>query len=130
MITSPAFTGARVLGAVLCEDALRRTIDGRPAVDYLWQVKGVLPFLRIDVGVSAEHALAADLIAHPRVARVLADSGGHGREDATARLTRNAGLIAGFGRALLDGLTVRQSDEEFDRALDTSIESLYRASTA
>ena len=70
----------------------------------------------------------ADLIAHPRVARVVALSGGYDRDDANARLERNPGLIASFSRALLEGLTAQQSDEEFDHALDASIESIYRAS--
>jgi fructose-bisphosphate aldolase class I len=69
-----------------------------------------------------------ELIAHPRIARVLALSGGYRRDDANARLARNPGLIASFSRALLDGLSAGQSDEEFDRALDLSIESIYRAS--
>lgn len=69
-----------------------------------------------------------DLIAHPRIARVLALSGGYRRDDANARLARNPGLIASFSRALLDGLTAQQTDAEFDRVLDMSIESMYRAS--
>jgi fructose-bisphosphate aldolase class I len=69
-----------------------------------------------------------ELIAHPRIARVLALSGGYPRDDANARLARNPGLIASFSRALLDGLSAGQSDEEFDRVLDISIESIYRAS--
>lgn len=72
----------------------------------------------------------ADLIAHPRVARVVALSGGYDRDEANERLARNPGLIASFSRALLDALTAGQSDEEFDRTLDASIESIYRASIA
>ncbi len=72
----------------------------------------------------------SDLIAHPNVARVVALSGGYSRDDANARLARNPGLIASFSRALLDGLTAQQSPEEFDRTLDASIESIYRASIA
>lgn len=72
----------------------------------------------------------ADLIAHPRVARVVALSGGYERDDANERLARNPGLIASFSRALLDGLTVDQTPEEFDRTLDATIEGIYRASIA
>lgn len=69
-----------------------------------------------------------ELVSHPRVARVVALSGGYPRDDANARLARNHGMIASFSRALLDGLTAQQSDAEFDRTLDASIESIYRAS--
>lgn len=239
VITNPVFTSDRILGAILFEGTLDRTIDGRSAAEYLWGLKGVLPFLKIDKGMEAErdgvqlmrdipsldellaraaalgifgtkersviHAatsagiesvvaqqtrvaervLAAglvpilepevdihaadkaqaeellnaellrrldgmvgtgkvavkvtiptvdglydDLIAHSRVARVVALSGGYTRDEANARLARNPGLIASFSRALLDGLTAQQSEEEFTRTLDASIESIYRASIA
>lgn len=69
-----------------------------------------------------------ELIAHPNVARVVALSGGYDRDDANRRLSRNHGLIASFSRALLDGLTAGQPPEDFDQALDLSIDSIYRAS--
>ncbi|WP_129656920.1 fructose bisphosphate aldolase [Rothia halotolerans] len=237
IITSPVFTGERVLGAILFEGTLEREVGGRDAASYLWEEKGILPFLKIDRGLAerehgvqlmkeipdlertlaraaergvfgtkersvvheadaagvariveqqfevGERVLAAgltpilepevdihapakaeaeallrrevldrldgvtapvalkvtiptedgfyaELIGHPKVARVVALSGGYGREDANARLARNPGLIASFSRALLDGLTAGQSPEEFDRTLEASIESIYRASTA
>ncbi|WNM26738.1 fructose bisphosphate aldolase [Demequina capsici] len=74
--------------------------------------------------------LWGDLIAHANVARVVALSGGYTRDEANERLARNPGLIASFSRALLEGLTVDQTDEEFDRMLDASIESIFRASMA
>lgn len=237
VITSSAFTRDRVLGAILFEGTLDREIEGRGVTEYLWGVKGIIPFLKIDKGLEAErdgvqlmreipdldallsraaergifgtkersvihaanqagielivtqqlriaeHVLAAglmpilepevdinsrdkaeaegmlkaellrqldglpgsdkvavkitipsidgfytDLMAHPRVARVVALSGGYDRGEANLRLARNPGLIASFSRALLDGLTAQQSDEEFDRTLDASIDSIYRAS--
>ena len=70
-----------------------------------------------------------DLQEHPRVLRVVALSGGYSREEADARLARNAGLIASFSRALTEGLTAQMSDTEFDAALDASIASIYAAST-
>lgn len=242
VITSPVFTGDRVLGTILFEGTLDREIDGRSVVDALWNDRGILPFLKIDQGLDAEcdgvqpmreiegldallaraasrgifgtkersvihaanaagiellvtqqfriaeHVIAAglvpilepevsigapdraeaeallkaellrqldelpgghaaakvavkltipavdgfyrDLIDHPRVARVVALSGGYSRNEANAGLSRNPGLIASFSRALLDGLTAQQSDEEFDRTLDASIEAIYRASIA
>lgn len=70
----------------------------------------------------------AELIAHPRVVRVVALSGGYSREEANKRLIANQGMIASFSRALLEGLTAQQTDEEFTTMLDSSIESIYRAS--
>jgi fructose-bisphosphate aldolase, class I len=70
----------------------------------------------------------ADLVAHPNVLRVVALSGGYSREEATARLARNHGVIASFSRALTEGLSVQQSDEEFDAALNESIASIFDAS--
>ncbi len=70
----------------------------------------------------------APLIAHPRVARVVALSGGYSREEANARLGRNAGMIASFSRALTEGLSAKQSDDEFNATLDTSIGSIAAAS--
>ena len=71
-----------------------------------------------------------ELMKHPRVMRVVALSGGYEREDANARLARNPGLIASFSRALLEGLSDAQSQEEFDATLDSTIEAVYRASVA
>jgi fructose-bisphosphate aldolase class I len=237
MITSPGFRGDRILGAILFEDTMDREIDGRPSVDYLWNVKEVVPFLKVDKGLAAEadgvqvmkpipglgallnrarengvfgtkmrsfikqaddggvkavvdqqFELAleilgaglvpiiepevdirspqkaeaeaqlkaalldglgqveagqlvmlklslpdvddfyADLVAHPRVLRVVALSGGYSRDEANARLARNHGVIASFSRALSEGLSVHQSDEEFDATLDASIASIFAAS--
>lgn len=236
IITSPVFTGERILGAILFEGTLERTIDGLSVPDYLWHRKGIIPFVKIDKGLAdtSDHVqlmrdipdlseqlsgalaqnifgtkarsvihgaaqagvagivsqqfeianrvleagllpiiepevdinagdkaaaevllkeaisaqLAAlgdrqvaikvtipsvdgfytDLIEHPKVARVVALSGGYDQQDANARLTRNPGLIASFSRALLEGLTAQQSDDDFDRTLAASIEAIYRAS--
>jgi fructose-bisphosphate aldolase, class I len=237
IITSPGFRGDRILGAILFEDTMDREIDGRPSVDYLWNVKEVVPFLKVDKGLAAEadgvqvmkpipglgallnrarengvfgtkmrsfikqaddggvkavvdqqFELAleilgaglvpiiepevdirspqkaeaeaqlkaalldglgqveagqlvmlklslpdvddfyADLVAHPRVLRVVALSGGYSRDEANARLARNHGVIASFSRALSEGLSVHQSDGEFDATLDASIASIFAAS--
>jgi fructose-bisphosphate aldolase class I len=51
IITSPAFTGKRLIGAILFENTMDRDIDGQPTADYLWNVKGVVPFLKVDKGL-------------------------------------------------------------------------------
>jgi fructose-bisphosphate aldolase class I len=235
--TSPSFGGDRVLGAILFEDTMDRQIEGRGTPEYLWAVKGVVPFLKVDKGLADEadgaqlmkpmpgldelltravakgvfgtkmrsvikladpagvdavvdqqfevgrQILAAglvpiiepevdihspekaaaeallkaailrqlgtlapdqqvmlkltlpeedgfygELVAHPNVLRVVALSGGYSREDANDRLARNEGVIASFSRALTEGLSAQQTDEEFDAALDASIKSIYEAS--
>ena len=70
----------------------------------------------------------ADLVKHPKVLRVVALSGGYSRDEANALLARNHGVIASFSRALTEGLTAQQSDQEFNGALDASIGSIYAAS--
>jgi fructose-bisphosphate aldolase class I len=237
VITSPSFTGERIVAAILFEDTMDRDIEGQPAPDYLWNVKRVVPFLKVDKGLRAEkdgvqlmkpmpgltalldkgkskhifgtkmrsvikdanpagirsivsqqfeiaaqinaagllpiiepevdihcpekaraEALLkagtlekldglpagqevmlkltlpeqpdfyAELVRHPRAVRVVALSGGYSREEADDRLRKNHGVAASFSRALLDGLSVHQTDAEFNAMLDASIESIYEAS--
>jgi len=54
MITSPAFNGERIIGAILFENTMDRDIKGHPTANYLWNVKGVVPFLKVDKGLEAE----------------------------------------------------------------------------
>src|SRR5215831_14113672 len=54
IITSPAFTGDRIIGAILFENTVDRDIEGKPTADYLWDVKQVVPFLKVDKGLAAE----------------------------------------------------------------------------
>lgn len=237
IMTSPAFTGKRLLGAILFENTMDRTVEGKPTPDYLWNVKGVVPFLKVDKGLADEKDgvqmmkpmpdldallrkaksknvfgtkmrsvikqanqggidavvrqqfdvakqilaaglmpivepevdiktpnkdkaeemlkasilkelgqlkpdqrvmlkltipekdnLYAELIKHPNVLRVVALSGGYSREESNRRLARNNGMTASFSRALSEGLTKQQSDEEFNKALDASVESIFQAS--
>ncbi len=237
IMTSPAFNGDRILGAILFENTVDREVEGRPTSEYLWDVKNVVPFLKVDKGLSEEkdgaqvmkpiptldallekarknsifgtkmrsvikqansagveavvsqqfqigrqiiaaglvpiiepeidihcpqkaeaedllkacimdelNSLApdqrvmlkltlpekdnlyADCIAHPNVARVVALSGGYSREEANARLAKQTGMVASFSRALVEGLTAQQSDEQFNAMLDASIESIFQAS--
>lgn len=237
MITSRAFNGERVLGAILFEGTMDRDIEGRGTADYLWNVKKVVPFLKVDKGLADEangaqimkpmpdldalltravakgifgtkmrsvikladpvgikavvaqqfavgrqilgHGLVPiiepevdihspnkaeaekilrdellaelnrqpadqpvmlkltlpdtddyylDLVKHPSVLRVVALSGGYSRDDANTKLSHNHGVIASFSRALTEGLSAKQSDAEFDAALDAAIASIYAAS--
>lgn len=238
IITSPAFDGDRILGAILFEMTMDRQIEGRPTADYLWNVKNIVPFLKIDKGLAeekdgaqtmkpmpgldalldravengifgtkersviklpgdglkavvdqqfevglqvlgkglvpiiepevdiksprkaeAEEQLRAallegvdnlnddqnvmlkltlpdtdnlykDLVDHPRVVRVVALSGGYSRQEACERLSRNTGVIASFSRALTEGLTAQQSDEEFNATLDAAIAEIAKASAS
>ncbi|HAP77704.1 MAG TPA: class I fructose-bisphosphate aldolase, partial [Acidimicrobiaceae bacterium] len=69
-----------------------------------------------------------DLVQHPSVLRVVALSGGYSRDDANARLARNHGMIASFSRALTEGLSAQQTDDEFNATLDTAIAGIFAAS--
>ena len=69
-----------------------------------------------------------DLVKHPKVLRVVALSGGYSRDEANTRLARNHGVVASFSRALTEGLSAQQSDEEFDATLDATLDSIYAAS--
>src|ERR1700747_310167 len=55
MITSPGFNGERIIGAILFENTMDRDIEGQPTADYLWNVKRVVPFLKVDKGLAAEN---------------------------------------------------------------------------
>jgi len=237
IMTSPSFTGERILAAILFENTMDREVLGRPTAEYLWEEKNVIPILKVDQGLAAEaggvqlmkpmpglagllekarsktifgtkmrsvikqaeadgikHIVAqqfdvgrqicdaglvpiiepevdihcpektaaeallesqimAELdrlddnqqvmlkltlpevdnlyrnaIAHPKVVRVVALSGGYSREEANARLTRNNDMVASFSRALSEGLNVAQSDSEFNAMLDASVGSIFLAS--
>ncbi|APD85249.1 fructose bisphosphate aldolase [Alteromonas sp. Mex14] len=71
-----------------------------------------------------------ELVDHPRVLKVVALSGGYSREEANAKLAENQGMIASFSRALTEGVSAKQSQEEFEATLDTAIEGIYQASKA
>ncbi len=237
IMTSPAFTGERVLGAILFENTLDREVEGLSSAHYLWQKKKVVPFLKVDKGLEDEangvqlmkpmpdlddllakanaqdvfgtkmrsvvklaneaginalvaqqftvgkqilaaglvpiiepevdinspekaeaevllkaailaelDALSADqqvmlkltlpesanfykeCIEHPKVIKVVALSGGYSRDVANQKLSENNGMIASFSRALTEGVSFQQSDEEFNKTLDNAIEAIYKAS--
>ncbi len=72
--------------------------------------------------------LYQDLVNHPRVLKVVALSGGYSRDDANKMLAVNHGVIASFSRALTEGLSAKQSDDQFDALLDSTIQSIFNAS--
>ena len=237
IMTSASFGGDRILGAILFENTMDREVEGQSTASYLWNVKNVVPFLKVDKGLADEvdgaqimnpnpgldallekakaagvfgtkmrsvikqanakgiaavvdqqfevgrqivaaglvpiiepevdiHCpdkaaaedilysaimdqlnslgadelvmlkltlpendnLYADCVAHPNVARVVALSGGYSREEANDRLSRQNGMVASFSRALAEGLSAQQSDDEFDATLDASIGAITAAS--
>ena len=83
----------------------------------------------LKLSIPTEDDFYAGLIEHPKILRVVALSGGYSQQDADARLARNHGLIASFSRALTEDLRHQQTDEEFDRVLDSAVANIYRAST-
>jgi fructose-bisphosphate aldolase class I len=238
IVTSPAFNGDRILGAILFENTLDRDIAGKNSARYLWEEKQVVPFLKVDKGLAdeadgvqvmkpipnlaellekasardvfgtkmrsviksanaggiesivaqqfeigrqivaagltpiiepevdihapdkreAEELLRTQLLTHldqlgadelimfkltlpeeanfysacqdhPNMVRVVALSGGYSRDEANRRLAQNNGMIASFSRALSEGLSAQQSDEEFNAMLDASIQSIFDASS-
>ena len=85
-------------------------------------------FVFLKLTLPAQDNLYADCLSHSNVVRVLALSGGYSLDEANARLRRNHGVVASFSRALVEGLSARQSDAEFNTALDTVIWSIFDAS--
>lgn len=69
-----------------------------------------------------------ECIEHPRVLKVVALSGGYTRDEANEKLARNNGMVASFSRALIEGLSAQQSDDEFNATLDATIQSVFDAS--
>ncbi|GGH18539.1 fructose bisphosphate aldolase [Paenibacillus segetis] len=237
IIKSPAFDSEYILGAILFENTMDRFIDGQFTADYLWEKKGIVPFLKVDQGLAdledgvqimkpipglndllkraaernifgtkmrslikeanptgikkvveqqfaignqivemglvpiiepevdiysadkaaAEHLLKneiaaqlsslgkdvkvmlklsiptednfySDLMEDPHVVRIVALSGGYSQAEANEKLAHNHGLIASFSRALSQGLTAGQTDDEFNAMLSKSIQDIYEAS--
>jgi fructose-bisphosphate aldolase, class I len=102
----------------LLHDALVKNVEALP--------EGATVMVKITI--PAQPGLYGDLAADPRVLRVVALSGGYSRDEACALLARDPVLIASFSRALLEGLTDSQTDEQFNTQLESSIEQIYRAS--
>jgi fructose-bisphosphate aldolase, class I len=103
---------------VLLRDAIHKHVEALPANARI-MVKLTIP---------TDPGLYADLASDPRVLRVLALSGGYSRDEACALLVHDHDMIASFSRALLEGLTDGQTDEQFNARLDASIAQIYQAS--
>ena len=105
-----------------CEEILKR------------EVKRNLDLLPEDTKVMFKFTIPSvdnfyeDLMSDPHVVRIVALSGGYEKHDACNRLARNNGMIASFSRALLEGLSVNDTPEEFDKKLADSIDEIYQAS--
>lgn len=82
----------------------------------------------LKLSLPAQAGRFASLVDHPAVLRVVALSGGYGRQDACKNLAQNEGIIASFSRALLEDLRVHMKDSEFDAALGRAIDEIYNAS--
>ncbi|MGD0704296.1 MAG: fructose bisphosphate aldolase [Trebonia sp.] len=104
----------------LLRDAIAKRLEALPA-DAVVMFKITIP---TDPGLYG--ALGSD----PRVLRVLALSGGYSRDEACALLSRDPTLTASFSRALLEGLTADQTDEQFNAELEASIAEIYEASVS
>ena len=237
IIKSPAFDSQYVLGAILFENTIDRLIDGQYTADFLWEKKGIVPFLKVDKGLAGledgvqlmkpinglddllkranernifgtkmrsfireadptgikkivqqqfdianqivekglipiiepevdihsadkaeserllkeeiinqlstlgkdvkvmfklslptEDNFYSELIEDPHAVRVVALSGGYTQAEANEKLARNHGIIASFSRALTEGLTANQTDDEFNAMLSKSIQNIYEAS--
>ena len=99
-------------------DEIRKHLDALPSIANV-MLKLSLPTI---------NNLYKEFTQHPRVVRVVALSGGYPREKANAILAENKGVIASFSRALTEGLSATQTDEQFNNALAHTVEGIYEAS--
>ena len=102
----------------LLKAALEEYLDALPANQWV-MLKLTLP---------EQDDFYAEFTNHPKVLKVVALSGGYSRAEANERLSRNHGVIASFSRALVESLSARQTDVEFDAELDSTIQEIYEAS--
>src|SRR6266550_968714 len=75
IITSPSFTGERILGAILFENTMNRDVEGQPTADYLWNAKRIVPFLKVDKGLAAERDGVQLMKPMPELAALLDKAG-------------------------------------------------------
>jgi fructose-bisphosphate aldolase class I len=107
-----------------CEDLLKATI-----LDNLNKL-GENEMVMLKLTIPTKENLYKELIEHPKVVRVVALSGGYSRDEANKLLAKQTGMIASFSRALAEGLSHGQSDDEFNATLASSVDSIFEASKA
>ena len=107
---------------VQCEEILRDEI--RKHLNALPETSNVM----LKLTLPTVENFYEEFTKHPRVVRVVALSGGYSREKANDVLSKNTGVIASFSRALTEGLSAQQTDDEFNKTLATTIEGIYEAS--
>ena len=110
--------GDRAVGETLLLDSILRHLDTLSDGEQVM----------LKLSIPAEAGLYAPLIAHPKVLRVVALSGGFSTAEACEKLSENPGMIASFSRGLLQDLRHQQSDEEFDSTLGAAIDQIHLAS--
>jgi fructose-bisphosphate aldolase class I len=96
IITSPAFTGARTLAAILFENTMDRSIEGRPTADYLWNVKSIVPFLKVDAGLADQQGGVCLMKPIPKLPTLLAKARKNGIFGTKMRSLINRGDPAGI----------------------------------
>ena len=102
----------------LLKESILEKLNGLPA--------GQQVLLKLTLPEQAD--FYTDCVRHPKVVRVVALSGGYTQAEADARLRKNHGVVASFSRALMEGLSVHQTDAQFNTTLDGSIQRIYEAS--
>lgn len=100
IITSPAFTGERILGAILFEMTMDRAVDGVGTAEYLWDRKGIVPFVKVDLGLDEEQDGARVMKPMPGLDGLLDRARGHGVFGTKMRSVINAANATGIGRVL------------------------------
>ncbi|HNP36289.1 MAG TPA: fructose bisphosphate aldolase [Woeseiaceae bacterium] len=78
IMTSPAFTGERILGAILFENTMDREVEGQPTASYLWNIKNIVPFLKVDAGLAAEERGVQLMKPMPGLAKLLGKAKSNG----------------------------------------------------
>jgi fructose-bisphosphate aldolase class I len=105
-----------------CEEILKQEL--LRGLDQLSEDQNVM----LKLSIPTVNNFYRELIEHPRVVRVVALSGGYSRKEANEKLAANHGLIASFSRGLSEGVSANQSDDEFNAAIEDSIQTIYEAS--
>jgi len=105
-----------------CEALLKAAIEEK--LDSLAAIQKVM----LKLTLPEQEDFFIEFVNHPKVLKVVALSGGYSLTEANDRLRKNQGVVASFSRALVDGLSAQQTDDQFDAQLDTVIQAIYEAS--